>query len=185
MTSSEKRVEDLETLKAIAHPLRMKLLGALRQFGPATASELGRRFGESSGSTSYHLRQLERFGFVGDDPQPSRRERYWKALHVMTNIQSQKFQDTELGQMLSKAASGYAVDYLIGNIDRFLEAEVAAPWQGTLGVNDYLLRLDPDTAKELMDGLDSLLESFRERQSTSPEALPIAWHLLALPAEQK
>lgn len=43
---------DAESLKALAHPLRARLLTALRLEGPATASALGRRFDETSGSTS-------------------------------------------------------------------------------------------------------------------------------------
>ncbi|HZB35626.1 MAG TPA: helix-turn-helix domain-containing protein, partial [Gaiellaceae bacterium] len=64
MPLNRKQVEDLETLRAFVHPLRNRLLGALRIDGPATASELARRFDESSGATSYHLRQLARYGFV-------------------------------------------------------------------------------------------------------------------------
>ena len=85
MALTNKVVEDLDTLKAVSHPLRMQLLGALRRIGPSTASELARELGESSGSTSYHLRQLERFGFVSDDDeQPSGRERRWKSLYDLT-----------------------------------------------------------------------------------------------------
>jgi DNA-binding transcriptional ArsR family regulator len=54
-------------LKALAHPLRVQLLDALSTYGPATASALGERLGESSGATSYHLRQLEKSGFVRED----------------------------------------------------------------------------------------------------------------------
>ncbi|NEE24033.1 helix-turn-helix transcriptional regulator, partial [Streptomyces sp. SID7982] len=49
---------DARTLRSLAHPLRIRLLNTLREFGPATASKLGERLGESSGATSYHLRQL-------------------------------------------------------------------------------------------------------------------------------
>ena len=55
---------DMESLKALSHPLRVQLLDALSVYGPATASGLAERLGESSGATSYHLRQLERHGFV-------------------------------------------------------------------------------------------------------------------------
>ncbi|MYV61205.1 helix-turn-helix domain-containing protein, partial [Streptomyces sp. SID4931] len=53
---------DARTLRSLAHPLRIRLLNALREFGPATASKLGERLGESSGATSYHLRQLAESG---------------------------------------------------------------------------------------------------------------------------
>ena len=47
----------------------MELLSVLRQRGPATASMLAERLGESSGATSYHLRQLAAHGFVEDAPE--------------------------------------------------------------------------------------------------------------------
>ncbi|GMA30159.1 winged helix-turn-helix domain-containing protein [Litorihabitans aurantiacus] len=68
-------------LKAFAHPLRMAMYSHLQNEGPATASGLGRALGESSGQTSYHLRQLERHGLVEDDPGHSGgRERWWRAV---------------------------------------------------------------------------------------------------------
>jgi len=70
-----------EALKAFAHPLRMALYDALVEYGSATATMLARRLGESTGQTSYHLRQLERHGFVEDDPdKPSGRERWWRSI---------------------------------------------------------------------------------------------------------
>ncbi len=59
---------DARSLRGLAHPLRMRLLDALRVHGPATASGLAERLGESSGATSYHLRQLAEHGFVEDAP---------------------------------------------------------------------------------------------------------------------
>lgn len=58
------QVSDIRTLRALAHPLRNRLLGLLRLEGPSTATLLGARVGESSGWTSYHLRQLATYGFV-------------------------------------------------------------------------------------------------------------------------
>ncbi len=70
-----------ESLKAFAHPLRMSMYGELQRLGAATASQLARILGESSGQTSYHLRQLERHGFVEDDPNHTGgRERWWRAV---------------------------------------------------------------------------------------------------------
>ena len=53
---------------------------------PSTATLLGKRVGESSGSTSYHLRQLAAYGFVEEVPDHgSGRERWWRARHRMTS----------------------------------------------------------------------------------------------------
>ena len=40
------------------------LIPALRTRGPLTASQAGRLFGESSGTCSFHLRQLAKYGLV-------------------------------------------------------------------------------------------------------------------------
>ena len=70
-----------DELKALAHPLRMAMYDYLSEHGSATASQLGRHLGESSGQTSYHLRQLEKHGFVQDDPAHERgRDRWWRAV---------------------------------------------------------------------------------------------------------
>src|SRR5699024_8121235 len=53
-----------EALKGLAHPLRVAIFDELSTFGPQTATRLAQRLGESSGATSYHLRQLARHGFI-------------------------------------------------------------------------------------------------------------------------
>lgn len=85
---------DAESLKALAHPLRARLLTALRLEGPATASALGRRFDETSGSTSYHLRQLARHGFVEEEVgRGTARERWWRASHHGTRWSTSPWRD--------------------------------------------------------------------------------------------
>ena len=49
-------VPDATALKALAHPVRLRMLGMLRVDGPATATQLAARLGLNSGATSYHLR---------------------------------------------------------------------------------------------------------------------------------
>ena len=44
------RVSDPRALRALAHPLRMALVGLLRMQGPLTATQAGVLLGESSGS---------------------------------------------------------------------------------------------------------------------------------------
>jgi len=70
---------DMTSLKALAHPLRVKIVDTLSTYGAHTASGLAARLGESSGATSYHLRQLEKHGFVRENTERgSGRERWWE-----------------------------------------------------------------------------------------------------------
>lgn len=76
----DRRTLTPEALKAFAHPLRIAMYRDLSAHGRATASQIARRLGESTGQTSYHLRQLERHGFIEDDPDAPAggRERWWR-----------------------------------------------------------------------------------------------------------
>src|SRR5580658_6816512 len=58
------RLTDARALRAYAHPVRMKLVGLLRTEGPLTATRAGALLGEPSGTTSFHLRQLAKYGLV-------------------------------------------------------------------------------------------------------------------------
>ena len=49
---------DTTSVKVLAHPLRSRLLGALRLGGPATATALAARLATNSGAASYHLRRM-------------------------------------------------------------------------------------------------------------------------------
>ena len=72
-------VLDAAAVKAFAHPLRVRLYYLLDADGPATASGLAARVGESSGSTSYHLRQLARHGVIVEVPdRGTAKERWWQ-----------------------------------------------------------------------------------------------------------
>ena len=79
----ELRLTEVGAMRAMAHPLRMRILGSLRIDGPATSAMLARRLDTDSGQTSHHLRQLARFGFVVEAPELGKgshgRERWWRA----------------------------------------------------------------------------------------------------------
>ncbi|MGF1647569.1 MAG: helix-turn-helix domain-containing protein [Kineosporiaceae bacterium] len=107
---------DPRSLRALAHPLRLQLLGALRLDGPATASALARRFDETSGATSYHLRQLARHGFVAEEPgRGTARERWWRAAHQGTKL--------DVSRTLGEPDTAQALDFILREQ---LEIEVRA-----------------------------------------------------------
>ncbi|WP_197429671.1 ArsR/SmtB family transcription factor, partial [Auraticoccus cholistanensis] len=70
---------DASSLRVLAHPLRSRLLSALRTGGPATATDLASRLGTNTGATSYHLRKLESVGLVVDTEEGEGRRRLWRA----------------------------------------------------------------------------------------------------------
>ncbi|MEU1367596.1 helix-turn-helix domain-containing protein [Streptomyces sp. NPDC005803] len=76
-------ITELAALKALAQPRRQQILQHLTLHGPATSAILARALGLNTGATSYHLRELARYGFVADTvPQEPgvRRARWWRAV---------------------------------------------------------------------------------------------------------
>ncbi|MCX5198439.1 helix-turn-helix domain-containing protein [Streptomyces sp. NBC_00249] len=160
------RTLDARALRGLAHPLRMRLLAALRHDGPATASQLAEQLGESSGATSYHLRQLAAHGFVEDAPEHGKgRERWWRAAHDGTQFDESLMYDGD-------PATRGAADTFLHEIATFHTQEVSTwlgdahnwprEWRRSSELSDFTLRLTADQAFELMRRVDELVNSYRD-----------------------
>lgn len=157
-------ITDPTVLKALAHPLRLKLLAELGRRGQATATELAAALGESSGSTSYHLRQLHRHGFVVDDPDAGRgRERVWKPAPGGWDLPVLDLMDDE--------TTGAAADLILrahlqADVDRALRVVREAPawpeeWRSVLRREETHLNLNAAQTADLNRAIDAVIEKFR------------------------
>jgi DNA-binding transcriptional ArsR family regulator len=75
-----RHLRDPHELRAMAHPVRLRILEELTLVGPATATELAERVGESPANCSWHLRQLARYGYVEEAGGGTGRQRPWRAV---------------------------------------------------------------------------------------------------------
>ncbi|MFJ1589727.1 helix-turn-helix domain-containing protein [Kitasatospora albolonga] len=178
---------DARALRAIAHPLRLRLLDTLREFGPATASKLGDRLGESSGSTSYHLRQLAESGLVEDAPELGKgRERWWRSVHQGSTVESADFMthaDPEVRGaiefLLHETATTHARDL---NTWLGTSGDWPEEWQRSWDLSDFKIRLTPELSLELSHKVHELVESYRGRvpEDTEGSAM-VQTHLHVFP----
>lgn len=159
------RTLDPRSLRGLAHPLRLKLFRALRQEGPATASQLAHQLGESSGATSYHLRQLATHGFVEDAPGHGKgRERWWRATTQGIRMEPQRLDLTDPVQRGAVDVLQYEIaDNHTEELSTWLGTRHTWPdeWQEAYDMSDWSYRLTPAQAKELRERTQELLESFR------------------------
>jgi DNA-binding transcriptional ArsR family regulator len=154
-----------DNLRGLAHPLRVRLLGLLRTYGPATATSLAAELGLTSGALSYHLRQLEKYGFIVEDTgRGNRRERWWRAAHRSTEF-----------EMASPAGEGLVyedavVEAMINSVMRARAArpDLPAEWQHSLNLSDVLLRLTHDEVDALNRDLLALLATYRRHVPGEP-----------------
>ena len=129
----EARQIGVEALKALAHPLRVRIFSELTSYGPATASALASRLGESSGSTSYHLRQLEKHGYVREDAERGNgRDRWWERVPGPIELADATFA-SEPG---AREAGDLVERELIDNENQ----RFAAYWAGRSHLSDDWLR---------------------------------------------
>lgn len=187
MVLTQKHVEDLETLRAFTHPLRMRLLATLRFDGPATASDLGRRLGESSGATSYHLRQLARFGFiVEDDEQPSRRERRWKAAHELTSWEPTDFVDDPAARSVLRILARERIRFMVEQLRRWYEGRQhwSRAWVAAAQDSDMVIRMHPEDLGRMGREIWDVVTRYANAQHASddPEAEKVVLFLHAMPA---
>jgi Helix-turn-helix domain len=159
---------DARSLRGLAHPLRLQLLGMLRLEGPATATQLAARTRQSSGATSYHLRQLAAYGFVVEDAarSASKRDRYWRAAHRLTVFDQPASADEgerALGEEYLRIvadANARRTQAAIAGLAT-LEQDLGAGWMDAFTISDLSLRLTRDEARALIADLEGIARRYR------------------------
>jgi DNA-binding transcriptional ArsR family regulator len=165
------RLTDPVALRALAHPTRLALVGLLRSEGPLTATKAGELLGESSGSMSFHLRQLAKYGLVEEAGGGQGRERPWRATAMFTNW------DTAPGNPESAAAEellvGVITENYLAKLMRWREVKASEPqeWQDAARFGDSFLYVTAAELTELHDRVRALLDPYLDR-SVRPELRP-------------
>ncbi|MEY9845441.1 ArsR/SmtB family transcription factor [Streptacidiphilus sp. MAP5-3] len=161
-------VLDAKGLRALAHPVRVQVVGLLRKHGPSTPTRLAERLGVNSGTASYHLRQLGAAGFVEEVPElGNARERWWRAVH-----QSTEFNDPALADREPEATQAYLQSVAAAHTLRTQQTLNDVPtmpreWRNTIDLSSWPLRLTPDEAAALGRELEAVLGRYRK---DAPEA---------------
>src|SRR5918998_4995830 len=76
-------VNDPRVLRALAHPVRGRILDEIEAAGPVRAADVARQLSIPANQASFHLRQLAKYGLVEEAPELARdgRDRVWRATH--------------------------------------------------------------------------------------------------------
>jgi DNA-binding MarR family transcriptional regulator len=149
-------------LRGIAHPLRVRLLNLLREYGPSTATRLAERTSQSSGATSYHLRQLAQYGFVEPDPdREGGRERWWRATTQSTVLKARTYREApvETEAYLRGIAADYAdrVDRWLNQVDMLSDT-----WDDCATLSNWRFKLTAPEAAELLTELLAVIDRYRK-----------------------
>jgi DNA-binding transcriptional ArsR family regulator len=173
------RVTDPKALRALAHPIRLSLMAMLRTLGPLTATKAGELLGESSASTSFHLRQLAKYGLVEEASGGRGRERPWQATRLFTDVP-----DTTNDPKVAAAAGlvrGVVAQYYFEMVQRWLAVRDEQPeeWQLAAQFGDTMIYVTADELAELGREYEELIDRYLDRL-TDPSLRPDGARLVSV-----
>jgi DNA-binding transcriptional ArsR family regulator len=177
-----------ESLKSLAHPLRVRIYDELSSYGPMTASGLAERLGESSGATSYHLRQLERAGLVREDESRGKgRERWWERRPGSIAIPDAR--ELPPGSSERRAVRFLEEEWYRTreqNVREFMaegDSVFGPEWLDIATSDTINLRLTPDQLQALVTDIDLVLAKYIEayKKTPTPGSRPVQIQINAFP----
>ncbi|MFJ6567094.1 ArsR/SmtB family transcription factor [Streptomyces sp. NPDC091292] len=176
MTEREgnRRITDLETLKAFGHPLRMRLYRALFIARTATASQLADGVGEAVSLTSYHLRKLAEHGLIeeAEGEGTDGRERWWKPASHGLSFRDEDFSDAPEKVAVKAAVTRLFFEQQAELYRSYLDQTGVWPteWSNAATASEYMQRLTATELAELNAEIDAVIRRSDQRARAAEAA---------------
>jgi DNA-binding transcriptional ArsR family regulator len=172
--------ERAELYKTLVNPVRRQILDHIGKHREANSTSVARALGESTGTTSYHLRKLAEQHLIEEIPERSGgRERWWRVLpfeHVMAApSQRTPEEDGALAEWNSQRLSG-DIDLYIRALAEYdgpggwVQAQRTGTWMTREGVHAFYAQY-----------LDLLKKHSYTEELAPPGARQMAVRFLAIP----
>ncbi|MFF1735198.1 helix-turn-helix domain-containing protein [Streptomyces sp. NPDC058247] len=186
-------LSDLSTLKALAQPRRQQILQHLTLHGPATSATLARALGLNTGATSYHLRELARYGFAEESSSGDeggsvgrRRERWWRAVPGDRRFPPRSRQNAETRLVMDELNHlSYSADLeLFERLQR--EGQDLGEWADAFPYSRGTIRLTLPELHAFFEEFIALLNRYKRPDGETPDgARTVLTRLLAFPAPDR
>jgi DNA-binding transcriptional ArsR family regulator len=176
VTDKTRPLTDPKALRAIAHPLRVRLYELLTSEGPATVSQLAEKLGAMVGTVSYHLRQLEAYGYIEAAPElaKSRRETWWRAVPGGLRWSDVALEQAPGGREASDAARRVVFGRQIDRLRSWNEHtdEWDSSWRSAAFSTDMLLTLTPEELEQFGKDVGAVVHRWVEttRDGATPDS---------------
>ncbi|WP_150460666.1 winged helix-turn-helix domain-containing protein [Nesterenkonia ebinurensis] len=165
------RIKDVQALKAFAHPLRMQIMEYLNDREEATSTTLAKHLGESTGQTSYHLRQLAKYGFVKEvEGKGTARERWWRSggLNIASEDAQSLAQQSPLLETLAERQVRSGAAKLLDYMGRLAEED--PEWVAASGNSAVSTQMTHKEMKALRDEVWDLIDKHTDAAKARREA---------------
>lgn len=166
-------ISDPQVMRALAHPARMAIIEHLSAVeSGATATECAGVAGLSPSATSYHLRELAKFGLVREAAgRGDARERVWQAVNPSYSVEAGPDADPE-----THAAEAALIEaHLVRDAQRVRDWLRRVPdepreWYESFWFSDSVLLVTAEELAELNEAIRALTSPYRQRSRTDPPA---------------
>lgn len=171
-------ITDPQTMRALAHPVRLAILSQLQRAGPMTATQLSERVGASPSVASWHLRHLASFGLVADAADPSGRRdgrrRWWRAVSRGFRFQMPDGPEgRQAGRMLMTRMVAQAVEQA-GRWTAEVAPRLDDRWSRESGSGNTRVRVTPAEARAIQEAIERVIGPYVEREVAGHEPGPDA-----------
>lgn len=175
-----RQISDPKAMRALAHPLRLAILDAMRNEGKLTATRAAELLNESPGNMSWHLQMLAKYGFIVEADGAKGRSRPWQIAPGSNRIKG------------SEAIPGSldAVEHLVITVlDRSFEQlqewlrqhkDFGDAWSDAAFIQEHMTFLTSTELAEIGEQIGQLVDRYDNRSDPTerpPEALPV--HMVA------
>jgi DNA-binding transcriptional ArsR family regulator len=184
-----RRITDAQTMRALAHPVRVALIEQLSLGGAMTATEVGERIGESPTTCSFHLRQLAKYGWVEEAGGGKGRARPWRMTSI--GFQTSSTHDDPETDIAARTLSRMFRERQLDRYQTWTETKGAYPrqWQNASSDGEYMFYLTPEELERLTREVhEVIMPWFEEGRLTDPSqrppgAVPVELLMFAYPIE--
>lgn len=165
-------ISDVDTMRALSHPVRIALIETLTMFGAMTATQAGERIGESPTTCSFHLRQLAKYGFVEEAGGGKGRARPWRMATIGMRVKNVHVDPA--AEIAAGALTRMVRERQLQRYQSWLESRPSYPqrWREVAGDGAFLFYVTPDELEALTEELVELLVPRYRERITDPASRP-------------
>ena len=155
----------IETLRAVHHPTRRRMVDFLYLHGPCQVGTLARELGEQVGSVSHHLRMLEKAGVAAQVPELATdgRTSWWRLEQTSISWSVDDFGDDAAARTQAKAAERLSIDHQLGKLATWKREAATADsaWRAAAFSSDFVALATPDELAALHESLMTLVRDWK------------------------
>jgi DNA-binding transcriptional ArsR family regulator len=176
-------MHDPQVLRAIAHPVRNRILAELDARGSVRAADVARELDLPANQASFHLRQLAKYGLVEEDPAAARdkRDRVWR----LVNPEGFSVEMSEVEQQPGGKAAARVFRRTKREWGHLVVDSVLSdgPKKGNFSsVSDSAVLLSKEEAKQFADELEDVVRRWSDRgRDDEVERIAYLYYAAVLP----